>query len=320
MAQRFFALLVLTVVLGACAVRPPPAVVPEKPVAPKVTLEQATFAMLPGWANDQVADALPAFLRSCDRIERLPANRSMDVDGGSGTASDWRPACAAARTVPKGDERQARAFFEGHFIPWRVSDNGKTDGLFTGYYEPQIKGSLTRHGPYRVPLHRRPPELVMVDLGAFRDDLRGERIAGRVENGYLRPYADRAAIAEGALANRKLELAFVEDPVEAFFLQVQGSGRIVLENGQVVRVGFDGHNGYPYASIGKELIKRGVLSRHEASAQRIAQWVAENPTEGRKVLNVNRSYIFFRVLEGDGPIGAQGVALTPERSMAVDRV
>lgn len=256
-------------------------------------LTPATFADLPGWAEDDPSAALAAFLRSCRRMKG--------------------PACQAAEQAGS-----ARAFFEAHFQPYAVSAGSDPEGLFTGYYEPLLQGSRERSDRYRVPLYVRPPELVMVDLGDFREELKGQRIAGKVEEGELVPYPDRKAIEEGAIAGRDLELVWVDDPVDAFFLQIQGSGRVRLDDGSEMRVGYAAQNGHPYFAIGKDLVERGALSKEEVSMQSIRGWLEENPDLADDVMARNASYVFFEELKGEGPLGAQGVPLTPGRSLAVD--
>jgi membrane-bound lytic murein transglycosylase A len=218
------------------------------------------------------------------------------------------------------EHRKARDFFEKHFRPWKVSAGRYSKGLFTGYYEPSLNGSLERHGPYQTPVHARPADLVMVDLGMFREDLKGKRIAGRVNGGRLHPFEDRAEIVAGKLPKESSEvIAWVDDPVGAFFLQIQGSGRIALDNGEVLRVGYAGQNGYPYYAIGRELIKRGQLTKENVSLQSIRAWLEAHPHRAAEIMNTNKSYVFFRVLDGPGPLGAEGVPLTQGRSLAVDR-
>jgi membrane-bound lytic murein transglycosylase A len=204
-------------------------------------------------------------------------------------------------------------------VPFRLADNDDASGLFTGYYEVELHGSRRRSAHYAVPLLLRPPDLVMVELGLFRPDWRGQRIAGRVEHGQLRPYPTRAAIEDGALAHRGLEFLWVDDPVDAFFVQIQGSGRVVLDDGSVAQIGYDGQNGRPYVPIGRVLADRGALPRDAVTMQSIRAWLAAHPDQAQGVMNANPSYVFFRQLQGDGPIGAEGVALTPGRSLAVDR-
>lgn len=279
----------------------------------RLVLEPSSFEDLPGWREDELSQALPALLRSCRRLAGLPPGEALGI---AGTAGDWKPVCEAAARVPAGG---VRSFFESRFQPFSASAGGDPEGLFTGYYEPLLHGSRTRSDRYRVPLYVRPPELVMVDLGAFREELKGQRIAGRVEEGALVPYPDREAIESGALAGRELELVWVDDPVDAFFLQIQGSGRVRLEEGSEMRVGYAAQNGHPYFAIGKDLIERGALTRETVSMQTIRQWLEEHPDEADDVMNRNASYVFFEELKGEGPLGAEGVALTPGRSLAVDR-
>jgi membrane-bound lytic murein transglycosylase A len=285
---------------------------PPAPAAPSLTLTPVSFAALPGWRADDHGAALGALARSCERLMRLPDERAMGV---AGTVGDWRAMCAALDAGP-GD---ARGFFETWFRPYAAADGDRREGLFTGYYEASLQGSLNQSERYATPLHRRPDELVMVDLGEFREHLAGERIAGQVINGRLKPYADRSEIANGALAARDLEIVWVDNPVDAFFLHIQGSGRVELDDGRSLRVGYAAQNGHPYTAVGRVLIARGEVTREAMSMQAIRAWLDANPGEAQALMNENASYVFFHVLEGEGPLGAQGVALTPGRSLAVDR-
>jgi membrane-bound lytic murein transglycosylase A len=308
--------LVVALLAGAAlwlALRPPP------PVVDRLVLSGVGFAGLPGWQQGRQSAALPALLRSCVRTEKLPPGRTLGSGELGHKAADWGPPCTAARALRDGDDKAARQFFETWFEPFAVRNNARAEGLFTGYYEPELAGSRNRGGRFTVPIHARPDDLVTVDLGRFRDDLKGRRIAGLVKGGRLQPYASRADIDAGALAAKTRVLAWVDDPIAAFFLHVQGSGRVALEDGDTLRVGYAGHNGHPYVAIGRELIARGELSRAEVSLQTIRAWLAAHPDEAAAVMALNPSYIFFRPLKGDGPVGAQGVALTPGRSLAVDR-
>ena len=304
--------------VGPAAGEAPPE--PAEPPEPALELRPASFADLPGWSEDRHAEALPPLLASCRVLGRLPAERPVGRGGVGGTAADWRLPCAQAAAAPAGDPAAARAFFEAAFRPWAVSDRGGEEGLFTGYYEPTLHGSRRRGGRFTVPLYRRPPELIEVDLGRFRDDLAGERIAGLVEGVALVPFADRAALVAGALAGRGLELAWVDDPVDAFFLHIQGSGRVELAEGGVLRVGYAGHNGHPYTAIGRTLLERGELALEAVSMQSIRAWLAARPDEAAELLAANRSFIFCRELDGGGPVGSFGTPLTAGRSLAVDRV
>ena len=233
-------------------------------------------------------------------------------------AADWRPICTAAKGIGDGGDAAARYFFETWFRPYLVTDGGRADGLFTGYYEPELRGAWTRHGSYRSPIYARPRDLVSVELGRFRDDWRGQRIAGRLKDGQLVPFDSRAEIERGALGGRGLELLWVDSPVDAFFLHIQGSGRVAMEDGSVVRLGYAGHNGRAYVAIGRLLVERGEIPKAEVSMQSIRAWLAANPSEGVILMERNPSYIFFHTVAGHGPVGAQGVVLTPGRSLAVD--
>ncbi len=279
------------------------------------------FAALEGWERDDHGAALAGFLRSCGRIGTWPADRPLSGrDGVAGKAGDWAAVCDAARAIApnKPAPALARGFFEDHFRAFAIHFGGQTAGLFTGYYEPLLRGSRVRSGAYTVPLHRLPDDLVNVDLGDFSDSLKGQRIVGRVRDRRLRPYYERQQIAAGALAAQSLEIVYVDDPVDAFFLQIQGSGRVRFANGEEIRLGYAGGNGRRYYAIGRELIKRGILSPKNVSMQSIRTWLSAYPVQARQVMDMNPSYVFFRELRGPGPIGALGVALSPGRSIAVD--
>jgi membrane-bound lytic murein transglycosylase A len=285
-----------------------------KPVPDRLVLAPARFADLPGWREDAVEEALATFLRSCARIERAETRAAESL----GTAAEWRDACSGAAKVPQGNRGAARTFFEAAFSPVAASNHGERTGLFTGYYEPTLHGSRKPGARYTVPLYRRPPELVMVDLGLFREEWKGRRIAGRVMDRVLLPFPDRAEIVTGALAGRGLELAWVDDLIDAFFMEIQGSGRIELAEGGVLRVGYAAQNGQPYFAIGRDLVERGALKKEEVSLQSIRAWLLAHPQAAPQVMARNRSYVFFDELKGEGPLGAEGVALTPGRSLAVD--
>jgi len=290
--------------------------------------------VLPGWADDDVAEALPALLRSCDRLLAQPADRPLKPVELGGTPADWRPFCGALESLAPAGGGGVRAIFERELVAVAVSRADAGDagdrpgnasgwlqriGLFTGYFEPRLYGSRRRSDRYNVPLYTHPSDLVMVDLGRFRDDLRGRRVAGRVRGGSLDVYDDRQAIATGSLAGRGLELVWVDDAVDAFFLHIQGSGRIELDDGTVLRVGYAAQNGHPYHAIGRTLVDLGEMELAEVSLQSIDAWLRANPNRAREVMATNPSYVFFREIRGEGPVGAQGVALTTERSLAVDR-
>lgn len=304
-AYRIF----LLALLAACA---PAVEAPREPPAAAVEHEGAryqavSFAALPGWPADDHAAALATFVRSCPRLEAAGPQAKPAQRTGLGAAADWRAACAAARRAPAGDAAAARAFFESRFTPFAISADGGSDGLFTGYFEPQLSGSWRPDARHRTPLYRPPADLAAALA-------RGE------------PHYSRSDVDAGALAGQDLELLWVDDPLDAFFLHIQGSGRVTMADGEVVRVGFAAKNGHPYFAIGRELVARGALSRDEVSMPAIRAWLANNPSEAAYVMARNPSYVYFRIVDraedmagdGEGPIGAMGVALTPTRSLAVD--
>ena len=282
-------------------------------------LRPVRMADLPGWGADKPSEAMPALALSCGRFAKLAPERPVGPGALAGTIGDWRPICAAAAAVPAGDDAAARAFLEAWFEPFLAeSSAGDDDSLFTGYFEMELRGSRTPDDTYRAPLYRVPDDLITVDLGDFQADLKGRRVTGRVEKNKLKPYYSRAEIAAGALAGRGLELLWTDDAIDAFFLEVQGSGRVQLPDGSKVRIGFAGQNGLPYYAIARTLLQNGTFKKGEASMQRLRAWLRDHPAEAQDLMNKNRSYVFFREIEGDGPIGAQGVPLTAGRSIAID--
>ena len=307
--------LTLLLLLAACQRTP-------ETEAPELRLEPVSYAELPGWEEDDPRPVLPAFLRSCAVLAKRDPERGFGRDPLFGSLGDWQAACReAAKLPPDGDA--VRRFFEARFTPYRVTDRGEAEGLFTGYYEPLLQGSTSPDDRFRYPLYRRPPDLVTVELGRFAPELDGKRIAGRLENGRLVPFPDRAAIEAGALAGRGLELVWVDDPIALFFLHIQGSGQIQLTDGRRIRVGYDGWNGREYYAIGRALIERGEIPKEEMSLFAIRDWLEANPDEAQELMNANPSYVFFRELgdlaDAAGPLGSMGVPLTPGRSLAVDR-
>jgi len=284
-----------------------PAPAPEAAKAP--TLAPVAFADIAGWQSDRVAEAWPALIAGCTTL------RNRDA---------WRSVCERAMAMnarPLPSERDARAFFETHFTPFRVQNADGTDqGLITGYYEPLLRGSRTRGGRNLTPLYAPPDDLIVVDLGDVAPETRNMRLRGRLEGRRLVPYYSREEIEKGLGGTGGKELVWVDDPIEAFFLQVQGSGRVRLPDGQMVRVGYADQNGHPYRSIGRYLVDIGELKVEQASLQGIQAWARANPAKLDTLLNQNPSYVFFRELprSDGGPLGALGVPLTAERSMAVD--
>lgn len=261
----------------------------------RLTLAPARYDQLEGWRDDQIAAALPALLRSCKKILAKPDSAPLDPKTKStdiGPVGEWRVPCTAAAALPAGDDKAARQFLEANFVPFLAGNNGDSEGLFTGYFEITLNGSRQRSGPFQTPLYRRPAEPTR---------------------------HTRAEIESGALAGKDLELLWVDDPVDAFFLEIQGSGRVKLREGGVVRVGYDGQNGKPYVPVGRLLIERGEMPREKVTMASIRTWMAANPKQGAALRRENPSYVFFREIAGEGPIGAQQVVLIAGRSLAVDR-
>jgi membrane-bound lytic murein transglycosylase A len=320
LAGLFLALLTACEVLDPAGVRPPVPREPKvAPSAPNLVLTLVTYAQLPGWFGDPVDAALPALRGSCQIFRRHPPGRRMGPSGIGGKFVDWRRACTALAQVPDANTAATRRFFEQWFDPFLVSNRSQASGLFTGYYEIELRGSRSRKGVYQTPLYLKPKDIVSVNLGQFNSQWSGKKITGRVIADRVIPAQTRREIDDGAFSGRGIEFLWVDNPIDAFFLHIQGSGRVVLEDGSIVRVGYAGRNGHKYVAIGRELVKRGAIAKESVSMQSIRSWLRVNKTDAQAVMQLNPSYIFFRTLQGPGPVGAQGVVLTPGRSLAVDR-
>lgn len=260
---------------------------------PKLT--PVSYSDLNGWEKDQHIDTLPAMRKSCQvLVKKSPSTPMITKEDASGTAHDWQGFCTQLAGHKFPNTTAYKTFLESHLQPYLVSTDSGPEGTFTGYYEPILRGSRTRKGVYQTPLYRLP----------------------RKSTNYKVP---RAEIVRGILKGKGLELVWVDDPVAAFFLQIQGSGRVRLENGQEIRLGYAGQNGYPYFPIGKDLLDRGILKPGKVNMHTIRQWLKANPRQAESVMSKNQSYVFFKEVKGPGPIGSHGVPLTPKRSIAVDR-
>lgn len=292
--------------------------VPEEQKPPLV-LTQKTFADLPAWGTDDLQSFIPAFEKSCTKIAAKMPDEQFGVMPQAGTYGDWQSICLGFAVMRDRSAPEMKKFIEENFTPYAVSAGDNPQGLFTGYYEASLKGSREKTDIYSTPLYARPDDLVMVDLGQFREELKGQRIAGRVQDGNLKPYESRAEIVAGNWPHNDKVLLWVDDPVDAFFLQIQGSGIVTLPDNTTARIGYAGQNGHPYYAIGKELIQRGELTKETVSMQSIRTWLEAHPQEADEIMNTNKSYVFFQESKEDGAVGAQGVPLTPERSLAVDR-
>ena len=262
---------------------------------PRLTLAPGSYDQLLGWRDDAVAASLPALLRSCKAFLAKPDGAPLDAltkSADFGPVAQWLAPCTAAEAVPANDDPAARQLFETAFTPLLAGNNGASQGLFTGYFEITLRGSRRRGGVFQTPLYRRPAEPAR--------------------------YA-RAEIEDGALAGQGLELLWVDDPVDAFFLEIQGSGRVHLKEGGTTRIGYDGSNGKPYVAVGRLLVERGEMPKEQVTMASIRLWMAAHPREGAALRRDNPSVVFFREVTGDGPLGAERVVLTAGRSLAVDR-
>lgn len=282
-------------------------------------LKPADFADLPGWQEDDLTAFIGAYQRSCARLLKSSPDKAFGALEAAGANVNWQGVCVDMQALDITDNNAIRLFLERQFRPYAVLAGNDAKGLFTGYYEASLKGSPTRSAQYNIPLYTRPDDLVMVQLGDFRDELKGQRIAGRVIDGNLKPYEDRAQIVAGNWPHNDKVLVWVDNAVDAFYVQIQGSGVVTLDDGSAMRIGYAGQNGHIYTAIGKTLIERGALSKDNVSMQSIRDWLAAHPDQADEIMNTNRSYVFFKELDGDGPLGGENVALTPGRSLAVDR-
>lgn len=298
-------LLIITLALAACSTAP---VKKPEPAKPADTLKPVSFADLPGWQEDDLRQALPALLTSCVVLAKKPL---------------WQQPCKIANTINPSDAAAVRSYFEAYYLPHQVSNADNTvTGMITGYYEPLLRGARSRGGPYQTALYRVPEDLLTIDMAGLYPELKNLRLRGRVVGNKVVPYFSRSDMArQDALAGK--ELLWVDNAIDAFFLQVQGSGRVYLEeSNETVRVAYAEQNGHPYKSIGRYLVDRGELKLEQASAQGIMAWAAANPARQQELLNANPSFVFFKEEKlGDpskGPKGALGVPLTPQRSIAID--
>ena len=295
----------------------PPVVAPPKGPA-HATFTPSTYAELPGWTDDAQQAAWPAFLVGCKALVARPRVRAL-----------WQAPCTAANAIDVRDATAVRRFFEDNFTPYRVtSSDGSERGLVTGYYEPLLAGSRTRSAQYPTPLYAPPDDLLVVELSDLYPELKGKRVRGRLDGRRVVPYWVRSDIDAGKAGTDGKALVYVSDPVDAFFLQIQGSGRVALDDGSVIRVGYADQNGQPFRSVARVLIDRGELTLGEASMQGIRAWGRDHPEQLPALLDENPSYVFFREvppaapgsLEAaiDGPIGSLGVPLAAGRTIAVD--
>lgn len=282
---------------------------PTPAPAPEIRgkLDLADWSELPGWGRETLRPSLDAFARGCSVL----AERD-----------EWKAACEAALAVPAAaSESDLAQFFRTWFVPYRVVNADDTPtGMVTGYYEPLLHGSRTRTRRYRFPIYAAPPDLLTIDLSDVYPELKHRRLRGRIEGNRVVPYYSRGDIDSDPALLKGLEIAFVDDAIDDFFLHIQGSGQIQLPDGTRIRVGYADQNGHPFRSLGALLIRNGEIPPERASMQGIKEWARRHTHKLQQYLDANPSYVFFRELPNTlpGPIGALGVPLTPERSIAVD--
>lgn len=284
-------------------------------------LKKINFQQITGWATVDKTDALMAFLRSCEQMKE--DNRAFSkVPKFGGTYQDWQDICRQSEVFAKTQPNAAQitSFFQNHFVPLQVIDPDRKEGLFTGYFEPVVKGNMTQSSEFPVPVYKRPDDLVV--FSKAQEKRFGFRY-GRMMDGKPTAYYTRKEIENGLLQGKNLELAWLKNRADAFFMQVQGSGRVELPDGSVLRLAYAGKTGLPYTAIGGVLVNDGELDKTTLSMQTIRQWISDNPSKAKELMWKNQSFVFFRQLpETDprlGPVGAQLVNLTPNTSLAIDR-
>ena len=293
---RFVAICAVVLLIGGCAL-----FIREPGIGRTVN-----WTELDGWNTDRHAQAWPAFLHSCARLDKR---------------DPWKTICGHARGLSDPADIDVRRFFETWFVPRRViGKRGRRDGLITGYYEPLLHGSRERDGQHRFPIYSKPPDLLDIRLDSVYPELKDKRLRGRLMGGTIVPYFSRAEVDSGQSPLAGNEILWVDDPIALFFLHIQGSGRVQLPDGHIVAVGYADQNGHPYRSIGRRLIELGELERDAVTMFSIRDWLRENPGRAVKLLNSNPSYVFFTLRENadTGPVGSMNTPLTAERSVAID--
>jgi membrane-bound lytic murein transglycosylase A len=282
----------------------------------KLSLVKAAFADLPGWEDDELSEAVPAFLRSCEKLADLKNGDKIGVSPYGGKAKDWRKACKAASGVPAGDDAAARAFFEAQFKVYAAHGTKGDEAKLSGYYVQSLHGSMTRHDAYQTPIMARPPDLVETQLSDFIGDGRGRRTWGKVDpaTGKLGRYPTRKQIRAAGL-EEKHALLWVNHPADAVLVGIEGSGKVFLDDGSTVWIGFDGKNGRKFRGIGGILKRMGELD----GGLSIHEWFEANPDRHAEITDLNESKVFFEIESREGAIGTQDAILTPRRSIAIDR-
>jgi membrane-bound lytic murein transglycosylase A len=313
--------LALALILTAALQRPAVADGAGPLILPDTQYEPVDWTTLEGWTTDDHAAAFAAFLGSCRILQNRRRQSARDLTPIPAALKDI---CEDARQAIPLDEEGARQFFEDHFRPIRINRLGDSDGFLTGYYEPIIAGSRVPTGEFTAPLYRRPPNLVVSGRRRLGEAFpsKGVFVGRRVGRRKIVPYYDRGQIEDGALDGWHLEICYLRDQVDVLFAQIQGSARIRLEDGAILRVNYDSHNGWPYTPVGRVLVDQKMMNRDQVSMQSIRDWMEANPDQAKDIRRQNKSYVFFRITDlatEDEAVGGQGVPLMPGRSIAIDR-
>ncbi|MFN7037947.1 MAG: murein transglycosylase A [Alphaproteobacteria bacterium] len=284
--SKYLKFIIFLVVLSACSL---------KPTEPKLILTKSSWDNIIFWSNDKHLEAFRPFLNSCEQFKKLPASKNISNNFNAGSVSDWLSICDLANSSNIDSDFKAKLFFENYFNPYSVKSNDQDQGLFTGYYEIDLTGSLKQSDKYKYPIYKSPKEL---NLPKY--------------------YLERKHLNNGFLTGRNLELLYVDNEVDLFFLHIQGSGKVYLDDGSIVRVGYSAQNGHPYIAIGKYLISDLKIDRKLINADFIRNWLSSYKS-GPELMELNPSYVFFKINDNIAPIGSFGNILTPERSLAVDK-
>lgn len=303
----------ITILLGLCF-----AVTIWQKFSP-IILKPASFESLPGWKNANVKKSLEAFQLSCKTFLRQSPEQAVGSQEIHLKVKDWQPACHAAMALNSTNEANARKFFQTWFKPVEFYDKSSVKGLFTGYYLPLLHGSLTKTSEYNIPIYGLPNNLVTINLGDFNSALANRHLVGRVENGKVLPFHSREEISKGIIDDKAPVLVWVNSQIDCLYLEIQGSGIVKLPDNQTLYIGYAGENGAPYTAIGSILVQRGIMTRQTASMQSIRTYLETHPEEITSIINKNKSFVFFKILDDSAAMGAQGVKLTPGYSLAVDR-
>lgn len=282
-------------------------------------LKKTPYSQLPGWTAADTKQSLQAFLISCNTLLKQAPDTAVGSQYIPLTTQDWYPACRAARLVNVNSNKHTKAFFERWFQPVEFYNHKPVEGLFTGYYVPLLHGSLTKTIRDNIPVYGLPKNMITVDLSLFRSELQHKSISGRLKNNKLVPFYTREEINQGYISKTADVLAWVDSQIDLLFMEIQGSGIIQLRDGSHLVVGYAGQNGAPYTAIGRVLINQGVMTKENASMQRIRDYLESHPEQIETILNHNKSFVFFQKLPQKGVEGVQKIVLTPGYSLAVDR-